>query len=220
MAFNYQRHVPKACYIYKNNGNTFWDNAIAKEMNHLNIAFDIMSDLERVPNGYQQICCHMIFDVKMEDFRRKVRLVADGHMTETPKFHTYSSVVSRDTVRIPLTVDSFNGLQVIAGSVINAYVTVPITKKVWTLLGKKWFSGAGKKEIIVHALYGLKSSGVALRKHLAVCVIYWGTTRDQLAWICGSIPKLELMKIATTTGWRRRRFRKLRRGRSTPMGHR
>ena len=40
----------------------------------------------------------MIFDVKIEDFRRKARLGAGGHMTDTPKYMTYSSVVSRYTV--------------------------------------------------------------------------------------------------------------------------
>ena len=43
----------------------------------------------------------MIFDIKMsENFRRKARLVADGHKTEAPSAMTYSSVVSRESVRI------------------------------------------------------------------------------------------------------------------------
>jgi hypothetical protein len=47
--------------------------------------------------GYQEIDCHMIFDVKM-DLTRKARFVAGGHTTETPSSITYSSVVSRDSV--------------------------------------------------------------------------------------------------------------------------
>ena len=42
--------------------------------------------------GFQEIKCHMIFDVKM-DFTRKARFVAGGHTTETPAGITYSSVV-------------------------------------------------------------------------------------------------------------------------------
>ena len=61
----------------------------------------------------------------MEDFRRKTRLVAGGHMTETPKCMTYSSVVGRETVRIALTITALNDLQVKAGDVMNAYVTAP-----------------------------------------------------------------------------------------------
>ena len=45
--------------------------------------------------GYQQIKTHIIFDIKLgENFRRKARLVADGHLTDTPASITYSSVVS------------------------------------------------------------------------------------------------------------------------------
>ena len=36
-----------------------------------------------LPIGYQQIKCHMIFDVKMgENFIRKARLVGGGHINE------------------------------------------------------------------------------------------------------------------------------------------
>jgi hypothetical protein len=38
----------------------------------------------------------MMFDVNMEDFRRKARLVAGGHTTDTPHAMTYESVVSRE----------------------------------------------------------------------------------------------------------------------------
>ena len=42
----------------------------------------------------------MVFDIKMEDFRQKARLVAGGHMTEAPATIMYASVVSRETVRV------------------------------------------------------------------------------------------------------------------------
>jgi hypothetical protein len=47
--------------------------------------------------GYQEITCHMVFDVKM-DLTHKARFVAGGHMTETPASLTYSSVVSQHSV--------------------------------------------------------------------------------------------------------------------------
>ena len=71
------------------NGNTFWQDAIAKELANVSVAFKIMSDNEEVPRGYQFVKCHMIFDVKMEDFRRKARLVTGGHMTKAPAAVTY-----------------------------------------------------------------------------------------------------------------------------------
>ncbi len=54
---------------------------------------------DKVPelHGFQEITCHLIFDVKM-DFTQKARFVTGGHITETPVGICYSSVVSRDSV--------------------------------------------------------------------------------------------------------------------------
>jgi hypothetical protein len=54
--------------IDKKNGNTFWADAIAKEMKDICVTFKILLDGHSVPIGYQKIPCHMIFDIKMEDF--------------------------------------------------------------------------------------------------------------------------------------------------------
>ncbi len=70
------------------------------------------------------------FDVKMEDFRYKARLVAGGHLTKAPATITYASVVSRETVRLALTFVSLNDLKVKVGDVLNAYITTPVKKKV------------------------------------------------------------------------------------------
>ena len=65
-----------ALEINKKNGNTYWANAIATKMKKVKAAFKILPDGTSAPNGYQKINCHMIFDVKMEDFCQKARLVA------------------------------------------------------------------------------------------------------------------------------------------------
>ena len=70
-------------------------------------------------------------------------------------------------MRIALTIAALNNLQVKAGDVMNAYVTAPCSEKIWTVLGKEFGTDQGKKAIIVRALYGLKSSGVAFHAHLA-----------------------------------------------------
>ena len=50
--------------------------------------------------GYQQITVHVIFYVNMgENFFHKSIFVADGHKTKTPSSITYSTVMSRDSVR-------------------------------------------------------------------------------------------------------------------------
>ena len=73
-------------------GNTLWWDEICKEMKNVRPAFEVFEGgIEELPTGYQEIKCHMIFDIKIgESFHRKARLVAGGHTTETPATLTYS----------------------------------------------------------------------------------------------------------------------------------
>ena len=48
-----------------------------------------------------------------ENFRRKTGMVAGGHMTASTSSITYSSVVSRDSVRISLTIAALNVLSIL-----------------------------------------------------------------------------------------------------------
>jgi hypothetical protein len=57
--------------------NTFWRDAIAKEMKNVMPAFEFI-DNDKPLIGYKKIPCHMIFDIKSG-------LVAEGHMTNVPK---------------------------------------------------------------------------------------------------------------------------------------
>ncbi len=140
------------------------------------VAFKNLLDGQSALIGYQKIPCHMIFDIKMEDFCRKARLVTGGHRTEAPTTITYASVVSRETVCIALLIATLNDLEVKIGNVLNAYITAPVTKKVWTVLGPKFGSNAGKSAVIVRTLYGLKSAGAAFRAHLASFMRQMGYT--------------------------------------------
>jgi hypothetical protein len=81
--------------IDKENDNTLWQDELSKEMKNVQIAFNIMNGDESVPPTYQEIRCHMIFDMKMEDFHRKAIFVAGGHTTYTPHAMKYAIVVSR-----------------------------------------------------------------------------------------------------------------------------
>jgi hypothetical protein len=65
------KSVKEALALDLKNGNTLWADAIAKEMKEVWIAFNILPDGRSAPIGYQKIPCHMIFDVKMEDFQQK-----------------------------------------------------------------------------------------------------------------------------------------------------
>jgi hypothetical protein len=50
----------------------------------------------------------------------------------------------------------------------------PITEKVWTVLGPEFGDDAGKRALIVRALYYLKSAGAAFRNHLDECMKHLG----------------------------------------------
>ncbi len=68
-------------------------------------------------------------------------------------------MVSREIVRLTLTIASLNDLEVKVGDVLNAYITTPVKEKVWTVLGPEFGHEAGKSAILVHALYGLENAG-------------------------------------------------------------
>ena len=78
----------------------------------------------------------MIFDVKLGgNFRRKARLVGGGHTTTAVASITYSSVNSRDSVRITLTIASLNDLDILACDIQNAYLTALCRENIWTRVG-------------------------------------------------------------------------------------
>jgi hypothetical protein len=128
----------------------------------------------------------MIFDVKMEDFRRNARFVAGRYTTDTPHAMTYSSVVSRESVITTLTLAALNDLDVKMADIENAYLTAPITEKVWTVLRPEFGDDAVKRALIVRSLYGLKATGAAFRNHLAEYMKHlgWNTCRaDRDLWM-------------------------------------
>ena len=102
------------------------------EMKNVQPAFEVFEKRkENISIGYQHIKCHMIFDVKLgENFRRKARLVGRGNMTTAPASITYSSVVSRDSVRIALTIAALNDLDILACDIQNAYFMVVCREKI------------------------------------------------------------------------------------------
>ena len=123
-------------------------------------AFEFHPKGLKAPIGYKWIPLHLIFDVKM-DFTRKARLVTRGHVTDPPTSMTYSSVVSRESVRIAFLIAALNDLDILAADIGNAYLNAATKERVWTTAGKEFGSREGEMVVIVCALYGLKSSGAA-----------------------------------------------------------
>ena len=172
------KSVREALDIDERNGNDFWATAIDKEMKTVNVAYEKYEhptlgevspeDIHRNPQkyliGYKEITCHLIFDIKLDgNFTCKARFVADGSKTEAPKSLTYSSVVSRDSVRIAFLAASLNDLELSACDISGAYLNAPCGEKVWFQAGDECGENAGKAMMVTKALYGLKSSAKAWR---------------------------------------------------------
>ena len=69
--------VKEAAELDANNGDTKWMDAISKEMTNVIVAFDILKDGDCAPIDHKQINFHLIFDVKIDDFRHKARLMPE-----------------------------------------------------------------------------------------------------------------------------------------------
>jgi hypothetical protein len=154
------------------NGNHFWEDAIKKEMSKACIEYipvegctpdQVRANEINQLRGYQEIRCHIVFDVKI-DFSRKACFVAGGHMTDTPNTLTYSSVVSQDSVKIAFLIAALNDINIMACNIGNAYLNAPCQEWIWLVFGAE--CGENYKEMVcklVRALNGLKSSGASWR---------------------------------------------------------
>jgi hypothetical protein len=166
----------EAMELDRKNNNDLWKKAIEKEMNVVDVAFKFLDQDEKMPPAYSKITCHLVFDVKF-DLRRKARYVAGGHLApKVPRFLTYSSVVSRESVRIAFTIAALNNLDLIMGDIGQAYLHAKTKEKVWFLAENEFGPRAGRQVMVVRALYGLSGSGNAWRAKLA------DTLRNQMGY--------------------------------------
>jgi len=59
-------NIVDAYWLDQENGKLYWKDAISKKMSNVKVAFNILSEDEYIPIGYQRILVHMIFDFKMD----------------------------------------------------------------------------------------------------------------------------------------------------------
>jgi hypothetical protein len=86
--------------IDRRNSNTFWKDALTKEMTKVQVAFDVLEeDMKAPPVGWGKVTGHLTWDVKM-DFTRKARWVLAGHKTPNPVGSTHAGAASQDSIRI------------------------------------------------------------------------------------------------------------------------
>ena len=120
----------------------------------------------RSQKRYKKIRCHMVYAVK-HDGRHKARLVAGGHLTDTPVDSVYSSVVSLKGLRAVIFAAELNSLQVWATDIGNAYLEAKTKEKVCIVAGPEFGDLEGHLLIINKALYGLRSSGLRWHERFA-----------------------------------------------------
>ena len=124
----------KPILLIQKNGNGLWQDALDRKIYNLWLAFDILNtDCNPLP-GYSKASGHIIFDVRMT-LELKYWWVKDGHITPDPENLTYAGVVSQVSVRIALTYDALNGLDVYTCDIQNDYLKSPSYEKNFIICG-------------------------------------------------------------------------------------
>jgi hypothetical protein len=145
----------------RENGDKKWAEATRIELAQID-EYDTFLDKGidyRPEPGFKKINVHLVFAVK-HDGRHKARLVAGGHLTDTPIDSVYSSVVSLRGIRMIAFLGELNGLELWGTDIGNAYLESYTQEKIYIIAGPEFGDREGHTLIIQKALYGLKSSGL------------------------------------------------------------
>ena len=164
------RNIQHARELDTANKNTYWMDALQKEMRNIGLGLEILENDAHLPVGFKLATGHLIWDIKI-DMLRKARWVLDGHKNPDPLHSTYAGVVSRESVRIALTYAALNDIDVKAADIRNAYLQAPTSEKYYVVCGAEFgLENVGKRALIRRALYGGKSAGRDFRNHLRACM--------------------------------------------------
>ena len=157
------RDVKEACELDRQNGNTFWADAIQCELNQLfeYDTFHHKGQLQKTPNGYQPIRCHFVFDVKQSG-KHKAHFVAGSHMMNPAKDSVYSDVFGLRSLCIISFLAELNGHELMAADVRNTYLEACTKEKVCFIAVPEFGALAGHTFVIHKALYGLCNSGALI----------------------------------------------------------
>ena len=166
--FQVPRNHEQAMELDARNGDTKWRDAETLELAQID-EYKTFDNKGRgyIPDpGYKKIRVHFVYAVK-HDGRHKARLVAGGHLTDTPVDSVYSSVVSLRGIRLLTFIAELNKCEVWATDIGNAYLESHTKEKVYIIAGAEFGDREGCTLIISRALYGLKSSGLRWHERFA-----------------------------------------------------
>jgi hypothetical protein len=162
------RSVKHAYELDQEAGNTYWADAIRKEVDSL-LALDCFSFHApgyKPSSDYQWTKLSTIFEVK-QDGRRKARLVAGGHLVDSMGISSRSTVVKGISVRLLDLIAHRDNLPILCGDIGNAFITADCLEKIYSRAGPEFGDREGSLMIFKKALYGLRSSSRAFRTHFA-----------------------------------------------------
>jgi len=166
--FQVPRNHTEALELDRVNGNTMWTDAETTELNQIDehksfidkgVGFNPGSDCKRIR-------VHMAHAVK-HDGRHKARLVAGGHLAETPIDSVHSSVVSSRGARLLAFLGELNDLKVWSTDIGNAHLKTHTKEKVHVIAGPEFGDREGHVLVILKALCGPHSSGPCWSERLA-----------------------------------------------------
>ena len=192
--FKYGIEVPRtvsdAIRIDKTNGNTYWQDAMDKEVEALLeldcFEFKPAAHHEKLDDTWQRTTLHMVFDVK-QSLARKARLVAGGHLIDMLDIQVYSSTVKSISVQLLHVISHKAGLEQLCGDIGNAFPNAYTNEKVYIRkAGPEFGKYEGCCIIIKKALYGLCSSSERFHAHLADTLRSFGfrqTRFDNDVWL-------------------------------------
>ncbi len=138
------RNVKHALQLDAEAGNTFWDDAIKKEIESLLAlnCFEFHQPDYKPSSDYQWTKLSMIFEVK-QDGRRKARLVAGGHMVDPMGVNSRSTVVKGISVRLLDLIAHRDTLPILCGDIGNAFITAESIPTRHAIL-QKWSNSVTK----------------------------------------------------------------------------
>ena len=189
--------VKEALAMDIENKNTYWAEAILKEMQGLFAlsVFKFMPSTTKFlkSKGWQKAPLRMIFCVKAEmengHHRHKACFVVGGHRLDSSGSNVYSSTVKALTVRLLLIIAEKMQLSTITADIANAFCTAPSQEKVWAECGPEFGDREGQRAIIQRALYGMASASRSFHDFLGDLLLELGfvpSRADPDLWIIKS----------------------------------
>ena len=126
------RNHAQAMELDAKNGNTLWADSESLELSQI-IEYNAFRNLGLHmpgPADHKKITVHFAYAVK-HDGRHKSRLVAGGHLAETPLDSVYSSVATIRGIRMVMFLAELNGLQTWNTDIGNTYLESYTQEKIY-----------------------------------------------------------------------------------------